>query len=588
MAFEIVSFANINQDHYYYFVDRFNLSTNRDLYDALFYTPDDEYEPKVQLESQDGLELFRFKVNIKDFGSFVFFFDNAEFKDQKSELFNQVKELKTFDDPVVKTKLLLKHVSKVHLLFASFLDERKEVFDFLAFRKFFMNAHVKCRVLVFRAEDLHLEPKKAPSSYKETFKKVVLYTKKSAHAVKVASVATAKAVKKATFAAGRFFKKVGHAFATCGKAIARAAKFSWNRIIKPCAHGIATGAKATWRGIKFVCVPTGKFLYSVGIWILIGLEFIGYYLGKFFKLLGRGISKVSPKFLPFMKKVFSKIGKGIKTAAIFVWKGIKKLGILIGKGFKKLGILLGRFFNWLGALLWRFMKWLGRNLWKLIKWCAKWLWIFIKWCGRWLWVFMKWLGRQLKKFFVWLGRGIKKFPSYLEWQNDYLFYFIFSMLFSFALLAAIVWAMNGDPLSVFFFVMTALFVLVCIYATYVHRADHKVWNITVQNVLTPNIAIFLGLTAGVIASFFTSKSIIKLAEGQTLDFILAMWITIGASGFMLIVLNFTPFIIHFFKTRKQNKPVSVTESPAKVEENPEIAGENTVNNENEKHDEEGM
>ena len=110
MAFQIISFANITKDHFYYFVDRFTLSTNRDLFDALFYTPDDEYEPKVQLEIEDGVESFRFKVNVKDFGSFVFCFNNADLKERRTELFSRVKELRDVEDSFTKTKSLLKIV----------------------------------------------------------------------------------------------------------------------------------------------------------------------------------------------------------------------------------------------------------------------------------------------------------------------------------------------------------------------------------------------------------------------------------------------------------------------------------------------
>ena len=608
MAFQIISFANITKDHFYYFVDRFTLSTNRDLFDALFYTPDDEYEPKVQLEIEDGVESFRFKVNVKDFGSFVFCFNNADLKERRIELFSRVKELRDVEDSFAKTKSLLKIVSTYHPFLMAFYDERKEEFDYLGFRKLVLSSHVQCKVLIFRAKDLE-GSKAKKTSYKESFKKFVQTTKKTCHAIKVgtvktchaikvAAVKTAHAIKVAAIATGHFFKKVGHAFASIGKWVAKVSKATYHKVLVPIGHVIVKACKAIWKGLKFVFIPFGKFMYRVGIWIVVGLEFAGYFIKKFFKWVGRGISKVSPKFLPFMGRVFKAIGKGIAIAAVFLWKyikkfsilvtkGCKKIGILIGKGCKKLGILIGRFFKWLGPILWRFIKWVGKWLWRFIKWCANWIWIFLKWVGRWLLVFIKWLGRQLKKFFIWVWHGIKKFPSYLEWQNDYLFYFMFAMLFSFAFLAALVWAMNGDPLSVFFFVMTALFILICVYATYVHRADKKNWTITIQNVLTPNLAIFFGLTAGVISSFFTSKSIIKLAEGQTLDFVLALWITIGVSLFVNILLNFTPFIIHHVKLSKQNKNQKV-ETATKTEEKPEIAGENIEKIESENNDEKDM
>lgn len=160
------------------------------------------------------------------------------------------------------------------------------------------------------------------------------------------------------------------------------------------------------------------------------------------------------------------------------------------------------------------------------------------------------------------------FISWFEWRSDYIFYFIFAMLYSFALLAGIVWTLNGDGLAAFFYTMTALFIVSCIYATYVQRKDTKDWKITVQNELTPNLILFAGLVGGTVASFFTSQSIIKIPEGQTVDFMLALWITIGASLFLLLLLNFTPFLIHFIsEKRAAKKPKKEEKTPAKAEQN---------------------
>lgn len=182
-------------------------------------------------------------------------------------------------------------------------------------------------------------------------------------------------------------------------------------------------------------------------------------------------------------------------------------------------------------------------------------------------------------FFKWLGVKIANawfvFASWFEWKSDYIFYFIFSMLYSFALLAGIVWTLNGDGLAAFFYSMTALFVVTCIYATYVQRKDQKDWKVTIQNELTPNLVLFVGLTGGIIASYFTSKSIVKLPEGQTLDFNLALWITIGASFFLLVLLNFTPFLIHWISLKRssknstQEKSGEAKKSPAKTEQKQE-------------------
>lgn len=206
--------------------------------------------------------------------------------------------------------------------------------------------------------------------------------------------------------------------------------------------------------------------------------------------------------------------------------------------------------------------------------------------------FFKKAWASIVHFFKWLGVKIANawfvFASWFEWKSDYIFYFIFAMLYSFALLAGIVWTLNGDGLAAFFFSMTALFVVTCIYATYVQRKDLKDWKITVQNELAPNLILFAGLTGGIIASYFTSKSIIKLPEGQTLDFDLALWITIGASAFLLILLNFTPFIIHWISNKRtgqkapEEKPIKEKKSPAKTEQKAKTIRKTPVKKETDK------
>lgn len=199
--------------------------------------------------------------------------------------------------------------------------------------------------------------------------------------------------------------------------------------------------------------------------------------------------------------------------------------------------------------------------------------------------FFKKAWASIVHFFKLLGVKIANgwfvFISWFEWKSDYIFYFIFSMLYSFALLAGIVWTLNGDGLAAFFYTMTALFIVTCIYATYVQRKDTKDWKVTVQNELTPNLILFAGLAAGTVASFFTSQSIIKIPEGQTLDFMLALWITIGASVFLLVLLNFTPFLIHFIsEKRAAKKPKKEeTKTPAKTEQNDKKPDKNEVNKE---------
>ena len=123
--------------------------------------------------------------------------------------------------------------------------------------------------------------------------------------------------------------------------------------------------------------------------------------------------------------------------------------------------------------------------------------------------------------------------------------------------------------------MTGLFLLICVYATYIERKDHKDWKITAKNTVSPNLAIFLGLTIGIIASYFTAQAIVKIPEGKTIDFGLALWITIGVSIFLLIALNFTPFIIHKVKQIQDAKEKAEKQKqPAKPKQNAEIVNEN--------------
>ncbi|GEM_PF-2979931 len=240
--------------------------------------------------------------------------------------------------------------------------------------------------------------------------------------------------------------------------------------------------------------------------------------------------KGEPKFIPSLKKACFAIGHFFKVIGVYIAYFFKTVGIYIAYFFKKLGLAIARFFK----IVW------------------------IKIVNAW-YVFITWF----------------------EWKNDFIFYFIFTALFSFSLLAGIVWSLNKDGLAAFFFVMTALFIVTCVYATYVQRKDTKDWKVTIQNELTPNLILFLGLAGGTVASFFTSKSIIKLEEGQTLDFMLALWITIGACVFLQILLIFTPFIIHKIMLNKH--PKKEQKEPAKTEQNKEIAGENKEQENDEKN-----
>ena len=560
MAFEVVSFTDLNQHHFYYFVDRFTISTNLHLYDALFKLPTDDEAMPVVLDVPEGFELFRFKVNVRDYGTFMFFFEKNDFIKGKDKLFDKVRKLKDIENnDELKVGTLLKTVSKAHPVLVAFCDERDIEFDFAEFRKPFLREHIYCKVFAFRKIDLDQErlliKKSQKNEYIEALKKAGETAKKAGHGIKVAALAT-----------GRFLKKVGHFVKKCSIGIAKATKWTYRKVLTPIGHFITKASKFIW---KYICVPVGKFFAKLGIWIWIGLKFIGRQIKRFFLFVGRGISKVSPKLLPFLGKVFRKIGHGIKIAAIYIWKGIKKFGIFIGRFFKAFGITA-----------WKCLKAFGKGLWVVIKFIAKYLWIFIKWIGKWLKVFFIWLGKKLKQLFILIGKGFKNLPKYLEWKSDYTFYVIFSLLFAFALMCGISWSLNGDALSVFFFVMTALFMLICVYATYIQRHDHKDWKITAKNTVSPNLAIFLGLTIGVISSYFTAKAIVKVPEGKTVDFNLALWITIGVSAFLLIALNFTPFIIHKVKTNSDQKESKKV--PAKNEEKPEIAGKNSIENDEQK------
>lgn len=599
MAFEFLSFVDQNNQHYYYFVDRFTLSTKRDFYNAVFSVPNDEEEQaNVLLELPNDLVIFRFKVHVENYGSFMFFFEKNEFVKSKDEYFEKVKKLKNIqNDDELKVQKLLNNVCKMKPLLVGFYDEREQDVPFAEIRKPFLREHISCKVIVFRKSTLDSgtpKPKKV-SSFVTDFKLIAQGVKKCCHGIKVAALALVKACKWTN-------KKV---IKPAGRAIAKASVYTWNWIKKAC-RGLVIAAKAVayasvWfyyhilKPIGFACVIACKYIWKVlkkifiplGIYIWIGLCFIGKQIARFFKWVGRGISKVSPKLLPFLKRTFVKIGHGIKVASIYIWKGIKRFSIFLGGFFKSFGI---------GA--WKCLKALGKYLWIAIKFLAKWLWIDLKKVGKYLWIFLKWLGRCLKSFFIWLGKkfkqlfvlighGFKNLPKYLEWKSDYTFYVIFATLFSFALQCGTVWALNGDGLSVFFYVMTALFMVICVYATYIQRKDHKDWKVTAKNTLTPNLSIFLGLTIGIISSYFTAKAIVKVPEGQTLDYGLALWITIGASAFLLIALNFTPFIIHAIN-EKQPKETKTKEinKPAKNVDNPQIAGDiqDTNKEEGEQHE----
>ena len=547
MAFEIVSFTDRERQHFYYFVDRFNVSTNLRFYEAMFQLPNQEEELPVVLDIPSELEIFRFKVHVQNLGTFMFFLEKSAFVPHKDKLFANIKKLKDIEnDDEKKLSLLLKNMSKEKPLLIAFYDERNEEFDFTEFRKPFLREHLYCKVFVFRKAHIEeariLQKKAQKNEYLEAIKK-------TGRGIKVAAVST-----------GHFFKKTGQFIAKCCRGIANASKWTYHKVLTPIGRFFKKAGKVTWKGLKKICIPLGKFFAKLGIWIWVGLKYIGRQLKRFFVLIGRSISKVFPRLLPFTKKVFIKISHGIKIASIFLWKEIKRFGIFMGRFFKAFGIIAWNIIKVLSLLIWRGLKALGKLIWKGLKKIG----IL--------------LGKKLKQLFILIGHGFKNLPKYLEWKSDYTFYVIFSLLFAFALMCGICWTLNNDGLSVFFFAMTALFMLICVYATYIQRHDHKDWTITAKNTLSPNLAIFLGLLVGVISSYFTAQAIIKVPEGTTLDFGLALWITVGASGFLLIMLNFTPFIIHKFKTNSAKKQtVEKRKEPAKVEQNQEIAGENLYN-----------
>ncbi len=567
MAFETLTFTDKSSEHFYFFVDRFTLSTKRDLYNAVFFVPsdDDEKQPKVTLDIPEDLVLFRFKVHVENYGTFMFFFERDAFNNGKDEFIEKVKKLKNIqNNDSLKVEKLLNNVCKMKPELIGFYDEREDEIPFAELRKPFLKEHIKCKVIIFRKINLDQgspKPKKE-NSFINDIKLVARGTKKVAHGIKVGAIAIAKACKwtwnkvlkptgrgiqKATFATGRFIKRCALEVASAACAIGRGFVWFYYRVIKPIIYSVALAFIYIGRGLKKVFVPLGKLI------------------SRFFKWIGRGISKAFPKLLPALGRFFKKVGHGIKVAAIHVWAWLKRFGIVLGGFFKALGIAI-----------WKAIKFLAKWAWIGLKILGKYLWIFLKWLGKWLGRFFVWLGKKLKQFFIMVGHGIRHLPKYLQWKSDYSFYVIFTILFAFALQCGNVWALNGDGLSVFFYVMTGLFLLICVYATYIERKDHKDWKVTAKNTIAPNLAIFLGLTAGIISSYFTAKAIVKIPEGKTIDFGLALWITIGASAFLLILLNFTPFIIHKVKESQGAKEKSEKQKqPAKPQQNAVIAGENT-------------
>lgn len=539
MTFKSVSFVNRDLSKYYVYTERFNLSKQKDVFEAIFYSPDLEHEPVVHLDVDSPEAAFRFKVRVNNVGTFVFFFANDQFGEKKQKLFQEVKTLRDIqDNDFLKTRLLIRHVVKFRPLVVAYYDEGINTLSFHDFRKIMMWEHVFCPVILFSHADIgYVEPVKAKkeNGFSNDIKAIAKASKKAAHGIKVASIATGHFVKKAAVATGHFFKKVGHGIKVTAISVKKAAVWFYKKVMTPVGHAITIAAKATYK----------YFLKPVGLGIWKGLKFVGKLLAKFGRWVGRGISKVSPKLLPFLGRVCRTIGRGFKKLGIWIWIGIKWIG-------KQLGC----FFKWFGPILWKGIKWIGRQLWR-----------FIKWLGRLLKRFFIWLGKKLKILFIKLGRWIKKSKKYYTWKNDYTFYGIFALLFSFGLFSGICEALNEDSMSVFFFVLTPAFLGTLIYATYMCRRDDDDWKVTVKNTLTANIAVFVGLTLGIVVAYFASKGLIKLEEGQTLDYSVAVWVTIGVSLFALVLVNFTPFIIHHYQV-KQKESKKVDEQP-KVEPKPE-------------------
>jgi len=141
------------------------------------------------------------------------------------------------------------------------------------------------------------------------------------------------------------------------------------------------------------------------------------------------------------------------------------------------------------------------------------------------------------------------------WRTDYIFICLFGLLCAFGMLSGTAWALNGDALCAFLFTLGAIFFGITIYAVYADRKDHKEWKYDVQNTLTINLMLLLGLVVGVIASYFTVKGVMKVNEGKVIDYNLALWVGIGVSAFLLIIQNFLPNLIHLIITKIKNKKV---------------------------------
>lgn len=147
-----------------------------------------------------------------------------------------------------------------------------------------------------------------------------------------------------------------------------------------------------------------------------------------------------------------------------------------------------------------------------------------------------------------------KLYKYIFFEIDFIFMAVFAVIASFSLLAGISYVQKGDALCAFLFVLFGVFVGILCYSSYSYKKEHrKTWKYNLENLLMPITFAFLGFIGGIVASYFTSMAIIKNDSEPFVNFGLSLYITIGASVFILICFVLTPVVFDLiFKNKKEN------------------------------------
>ena len=185
------------------------------------------------------------------------------------------------------------------------------------------------------------------------------------------------------------------------------------------------------------------------------------------------------------------------------------------------------------------------------------------------------LAQQVKKHMVKFGtKKEKETPEKKERQNkekpkheyqpfplfdiDYVFVLIFSLLGSFAIIASVFELMNKEGIAAFLIILSVVFVITLIVA--VHSTLYKKCEIR-NPFLWLYLAIYIvvGIAAGLVASYFICKGVLK-TEIENFDYKKMLVISIPISIVALLSSLASCMLFNIFMKLRQNKKSQASDS----------------------------